>query len=144
LIGNDPAQWHTDIPTYRRVRYHDVYPGVEIVYYGNRGQLEFDVEVAPGADLAQVRLRVDGAAAFALDDNGDLRLHTALGDLVQHQPVVYQMIAGERHELRGTYAIDAQTQEIAFNVPEYDRRVALVLDPTLVWSEQVGGTGNDA
>jgi len=143
LLGNHPQQWRTDIPTYRRVRYHDVYPGVDVVYYGDEGRLEFDVEVAPGADLAQVRLQVDGAEALALNDAGDLRVRTALGELVQHKAVVYQMVTGERRELRGGYVLRDSAREVAFNVPDYDHRVALVLDPTLVWTEQVGGSGTD-
>ena len=144
LIGNDPNQWHTGIPTFRRVRYRDIYPGIDVVYYGNEGRLEFDVEVAPGADLARVRLHIDGADALSLDANGDLRVQTALGDLVQHKPVVYQFIAGERRERRGGYLLRDQGREVAFDVPSYDRSLALVLDPTLVWTSQVGGSGTDA
>lgn len=142
FIGNDPQQWHTDIPTYARVRYGDVYPGIDVVFYGNEGRFEFDVEVAPGADLAQVRLRVEGADALALDARGDLKITTALGELIQHRPVVYQMIAGERHELRGAYALDAQRQEIAFDVPAYDHQLALVVDP-VVTSFLIGSSSSD-
>ena len=142
FLGNDPRQWRTQVPTYRRVRYHEVYPGVDVVYYGDDGKLEFDVEVAPGADLAQVRLRVDGADALALDASGDLRVRTALGELTQHRPVVYQVLGAQRRELRGSYAL--HERDVAFDVAGYDRRVALVLDPTLVWTSQVGGSAADA
>ena len=74
LLGADPKRWHTDVPQYRRVRYHDVQPGVDVVYYGSDGRLEFDIEVAPNADLAGVRLRIAGAEALALDRGGNLRV----------------------------------------------------------------------
>ena len=148
FIGNDPKQWRTDIAQYRRVRYHDVYPGVDVVYYGKDGQLEFDVEAAAGVDLTQVRLRVGGADSLALDDEGNLQLHTAFGVLTQRKPVVYQMIDGERRELNGEYVLrdlrrDKTAHEVAFRVADYDRRYALVLDPTLIFAKLVGGTGAD-
>ena len=145
FIGNDPKQWRTDIAQYRRVRYHDVYPGVDVVYYGKDGQLEFDVEAAAGVDLAHVRLRVDGADSLALDEEGNLQLHTAFGVLTQRKPVVYQMIAGERRELRGDYVLrdirrDKSAHEVAFRVADYDHRYALVLDPILIFAKLIGGT----
>ena len=148
LIGDDPRQWHIGIPQYARVRYREVLPGVDVVYYGNNGRLEFDVEVAPGVDLASVRLRIDGADALDLDANGDLKVRTALGELRQRKPVVYQMIAGQRHEIRGGYALldreaRGDAHALAFAVPDYDARVALVLDPMLDTSFLFGGTGSD-
>jgi len=143
FIGNDPKQWRTDIPMYRRVRYYDVYPGIDVVYYGNQGRLEFDIEVAPGADLAQVRLRIEGADGLALKPDGDLDVRTVLGSLVQRRPVVYQLISGKRRELRGDYVLQEEAREVAFNVPDYDRKLALVLDPTLIANFLVGGGGSD-
>ncbi len=148
FIGNDPKYWRTDIPQSRCVRYHEVYPGVDVVYYGKDGQLEFDVEAAADVDLAQVRLHVDGADSLALDDEGNLLLNTALGVLTQRKPVVYQMIGSERRELRGGYLLrdirrDKSAHEVAFQVADYDRRYAVVLDPSLVFAKLVGGTGYD-
>ena len=148
FIGDDPRQWHADIPQYARVRYREVLLGVDVVYYGNDGRLEFDVEVAPGVDLASVRLRIDGADALDLDANGDLKIRTALGELRQRKPVVYQTIAGQRHEIRGGYVLldrdeRGDAHALAFVVPDYDSRVALVLDPTLDTSFLFGGTGSD-
>lgn len=146
LLGNDPAKWHVDIPTFRRVRYRDVYPGIDVVYYGRDGMVEFDIEVAPGADPAAVRLRIDGADSLALDGRGDLRIRTVLGEVVQHRPVVHQVIAGERREVRGDYVLldvagSSRTSELAFVVGDYDPRYALVLDPTLAAASMVGGSG---
>lgn len=144
LIGPDPGTWHTDVPRYRGIRYHDVLPGVSILYYGLDGQLEFDVEVAAGVDPAQLRLFLDGAESLALDAEGNLRVRTALGDLTQRRPVVYQMIGGVRRELHGSYVLDEREHAVAFSVSDYDRDHALVLDPTLVWTSQVGGSAGDA
>ena len=148
FVGNEPKRWHTDIAQFRRVRYRDIYPGVNVVYYGKDGQLEFDIEAAPGVDLSQVRLRVDGADSLALDDSGNLQLHTAFGVVTQTKPVVYQMIAGEHHEVSGDYVLrdvrrDKSAQEVAFRVANFDRRYALVFDPTLVFATLIGGTGTD-
>jgi hypothetical protein len=148
FIGNDPKYWRTNIAQYRRVRYHDVYPGVDVVYYGKDGQLEFDVEAAAGVDLAQVRLQVDGADTLALDEEGNLQLHTALGVLTQSKPVVYQMIAGTKRELRGDYVLrdvhrDGHAHAVSFAVRDYDPAYALVLDPSLVFAKLIGGTGTD-
>jgi Beta-propeller repeat len=148
IIGNDPKHWRTNIALYQRVRYRNIYPGVDVVYYGKDGQLEFDIEAAPGADLSQVRLQIDGADSLALDDDGNLQLHTALGVLTQGKPVVYQMIAGERRELQGDYVLrdvrrDKSAHEVAFRAADYDHRYALVFDPTLVFASLIGGSGND-
>src|SRR5881275_3237430 len=77
FIGNDPAKWHRDIPQFARVRYENVYPGVNLVYYGNQGRLEYDFVVAPGADPRAITLSVEGAESVRLNRHGDLVLHTA-------------------------------------------------------------------
>ena len=84
FIGNDPTQWHTDIPTFGRVEYGDVYPGIDLAYYSRDGQLEYDFIVSPGADPKQIQLNFAGADALEIDDDGNLVLHTAAGNLAQH------------------------------------------------------------
>jgi len=145
LLGADPKRWHTDVPQYRRVRYHDVQPGVDVVYYGSDGRLEFDIEVAPNADLAGVRLRIAGAEALALDRGGNLRVRTVLGDVVQRRPVVFQVRDGVRHELSASYVLQHARagDEVAFAVSDYDPRFALVLDPVLDFGTYFGGMQNE-
>ncbi len=142
LVGDDPSKWRTDVPTYARVRYADVYPGVDLVYYGNQRQLEYDFRVAPGADPRAVSLRFDGADKLDVDANGDLLLKLGESVVRQPKPFVYQEVAGARREVEAGYALDADGR-VRFAVGEYDRGATLVIDPVLVYSTYLGGSGGD-
>ena len=106
LIGSDPSQWHTDIANYGQVEYQNVYAGIDLVYYGNQRQLEYDFIVAPGADTTSIRLAFQGADGLSLDSQGNLLVHTAAGDLVEHAPVLYQEISGVRQAVTGRYVLE--------------------------------------
>src|SRR5437879_1772617 len=106
FVGNDPAKWRTNVPTYAKVRYEQVYPGIDLVYYGNQRQLEYDFVLAPGADPKSIVLRFKGADALELDAAGDLVLHAAGTAIRQHKPIVYQEIDGIRHEIDGAYVLN--------------------------------------
>src|SRR5207302_11147503 len=101
FIGNDPTQWHTNISNFRKVRYQAVYPGVDLVFYGNQRQLEFDFEVSPGANPRRIEMQFEGADKMEVDENGDLILHIPSGQIRQHRPIVYQKINGVRRDLNG-------------------------------------------
>lgn len=133
FIGNDPAKWRTDVPTYARVEYRDVYPGVSLVYYGNQRHLEYDFVVAPGADPKAVRLAFEGVEKLRLDPRGDLVLHTAAGELRQAVPVAYQTIDGTRREIPVHYALSGKNR-VSFQLAAYDRTRPLVIDPVLAYS----------
>ena len=90
FIGNDPSRWHSDLPTYLKVRYSSVYPGVDLVYYGSHRQLEYDFIVAPGADAKPIQLQFSGAKQLRIAKDGDLVLQGAYGEAALHKPVVYQ------------------------------------------------------
>jgi hypothetical protein len=143
LIGRDPAQWRTGIPTYGRVHYAGLYPGIDLVYYGNGDRLEYDFVVAPGADPGRIRLAFAGADRVAIDAAGDLVLATAAGEVRQHRPFLYQEFDGVRREVAGGYRL-AGSREVAFEVAAYDRRRALVIDPVLAYSTYLGGSSGDA
>src|SRR5437016_1604815 len=99
FIGNDESKWQTNISTFAKVKYQDVYAGIDMIYYGNQQQLEYDFIVAPNADYKQIKLNFDGAKRVEIDKTtGDLLLHTRLGTMRQHQPLVYQELGGERQE----------------------------------------------
>jgi hypothetical protein len=143
FIGNDPAAWRTDVPTYGSVRYESVYPGVDLVFHGsNQRQLEYDFVVAPGADPARIRLAFEGTEAMRLDEAGDLVLSTAGGEVIEKRPVAYQEIAGSRRTVDVRYERKGR-QEVAFRVEAYDRREPLVIDPVLVYSTYLGGSSTD-
>jgi len=142
FIGNDPAKWRTNVPTYAKVHYRDVYPGVDLVYYGNQRQLEYDFIVAPGADPQSIKLRFEGADRLEVDAQGDLVLHTAGGTVRQHKPVIYQEIDGVRRDIAGGYVL-GETRSVSFKVAAYDRSRTLVIDPVLVYSTYLGGSSFD-
>lgn len=142
FIGSDPTQWRQNIPTYGRVRYRDVYPGIDLVYYGNQRQLEYDFNVAPGEDAGAIKLRFEGADKVSVDANGDLLV--ALGETIlrQPKPIVYQEVDGERLPVEGGYAVNGNG-EVGFDIGEYDTARPLVIDPTLVYSSYLGGGFGD-
>lgn len=142
FLGSDPRQWRTDVPHYGKVRYSEVYPGIDLVYYGNEGRLEYDFIVAPGQDPNRIRLGFADASSVSIDGNGDLVLGTSAGDLRQHKPVVYQNIDGERREVAGRYVVDADRQ-VKFEIGAYDRSSELVIDPVLIYSTYLGGLDSE-
>jgi beta-propeller repeat-containing protein len=142
FIGDDPARWQRDVPNYARVKYTGVYRGIDIVYYGNQRQLEYDIVVAPHADPTRIALAFDGVQALSLDPQGDLVLRTSQGSLTQHKPVVYQEIGGRREPVDGRYALRGD-DTIGFQIASYDPTRPLVIDPVLSYSTYLGGGGND-
>ncbi len=142
LIGNDPAQWRTNIPTFGRVRYAEVYPGIDVVYYGNQKQLEYDFVVAPGRDTRAVKLRFEGADKVEVDAAGDLLLTLGESVIRQPKPVVYQEVDGKRLAVEGGYTIERDGQ-VGFAVGEYDAGRPLVIDPVLIYSTYLGGSGDE-
>ncbi len=141
FIGKDPKQWRTDVPSYAKVRFGDVYPGVDLVYYGNQRELEYDFVVAPGADPSAIQLGFTGAKRVQIEPSGDLRLQTSGGEVRWRKPVVYQEIAGTKHFVDGHYRASGE-MSVGFGVSDFDRRYALVIDPTLVYSTYLGGSSS--
>lgn len=141
LGGADPATRRNGIPTFGAVAYSDVYPGVDLVYKGDDGHLEYDFTVAPGADPGAIRLGIEGADALRLDDAGNLVMATAVGDVVQQKPVAYQERHGERLPVEGSFTLDGS--RVGFAVGPYDHTRRLVIDPTLAYSTYLGGSDDD-
>ena len=142
FIGKDPAQWHRNIPQYSKVATRGLYPGVDMVYYGNQGKLEYDFVVQPGTDPASIRMRIEGAQKVQVNDQGDMELTTAEGKVVFQAPSVYQGEAGEKNELKGRYKLDEENR-VGFEVRDYDRSKPLVIDPVLDYSTYLGGSNFD-
>lgn len=145
FVGNEPEKWRTDVPTFGKVQSRGVYPGIDLIYYGNQRQLEYDFVVAPGADPRVVQMQFDGAHTVSVDAAGNLLLDLAGGQVMQHVPIVYQMLDGQRRTLKGQYVVTRSDAGpvVSFEVEDYDRSKPLVIDPTLVYSSFLGGTGND-
>ena len=142
FIGNDPGNWHANVPTYGRVKYSGVYPGIDLIYYGNQRQLEYDFVVAPSADAKLARLRFSGIERLRLSAHGDLIVIAANGKVTFQKPVVYQVVDGERVGVDGRFALMAKN-EVGFALGKYDRRRELVIDPVLSYSTYLGGAGSD-
>ena len=144
FLGNDPARWRIDVPTFGRVRYQNVYPGVDLVYYGNQRQLEYDFVVAPGASTDQIALQFDGVGKIEVDAGGDLILQTASGPVRQRCPIIYQEFNGRREEVSGRYVLrESADREVGFEIAPYDLSRPLIIDPVLVYSTYLGGLGFD-
>ena len=142
FIGGDPKKWRTNIPNYSRVKYENVYPGVDAVFYGEHGQLEYDLRVAPGADVKTVRLAFDGVRRVRLDNSGDLLIATSSGEIRERKPVIYQERDGAQQPVEGGYVIRGE-HEVGFEVRRYDSTRALVIDPVMVYSTTFGGSYNE-
>ena len=164
FIGNDPRKWRTNVPSYARVKYEGVYPGVDLVYYGNQRQLEYDFVVAPGADPNQIKLSFAGADGMRVDvASGDLVLKMGEEEVRFQKPAVYQPAVfpvpsssspsvaspsgpDARHSslvTRHCSFVLAGNDQVAFRVAGYDPKRALVIDPVLSYSTYLGGSGND-
>ena len=148
FLGNDPKHWQTGIDLYRQAGYRNVYRGIDLRYYGNQRQLEYDFVVAPKADPGAVRLHFAGAQALSVSPSGDLRVQLPGGEVRWHRPVVYQEVAGRRQAVSGRYVVNGSHQ-VGFRVARYDTSRPLVIDPVLVYSTYLGGSptsgngGND-
>jgi len=142
FIGNNPANWHTDVPAFRAVRYEELYPGISLTYYGNQQQLEYDFVIAPGADPQRIRMGFDSGIRLRLSSEGDLAMQLPGGELRQRKPVVYQEINGQRQSIDAAFML-AGSHQVGFTVGKYDHTKPLVIDPTLVYSTYLGGGGDD-
>ncbi|MGD0359298.1 MAG: SBBP repeat-containing protein [Bryobacteraceae bacterium] len=142
FVGNNPAKWVTGAPNFSRVHYRQLYPGVDLAFYGNQGQLEYDFVVAPGANPKNVQLQFDGVDSLRLDRDGSLVLSAANGEIRQHKPIVYQPGAGGREVVEGRYVIQSHNR-VTFEVARYDSRKPLIIDPVLTFGTYLGSPGDD-
>ena len=138
FIGNDASKWRTSVPTYAKVKYEEIYSGIDLVYYGNQRQLEYDFIVAPGADPRRIAFDIGGAKRIRRDQHGDLVLNMGEGEIRWHKPVVYQEKDGTRQEIAARYSI-ADKNRVAFDIAQYDASEPLYIDP-LIYSTFLGGS----
>jgi Calx-beta domain/Carboxypeptidase regulatory-like domain/Beta-propeller repeat len=142
FIGNDPAKWRRNIPTYRKAYFKDVYPGIDVVYYGKQRELEYDFVVAAGANPKLIRFTVEGAEQIRLDKSGRLRLNLKHGEVSLNKPVIYQLNEnGSRQEVKGAYVIKGN--EVRFKLEQFDSSKPLIIDPVLLYSTLLGSGNND-
>jgi hypothetical protein len=139
ILGNNPEGWRTGIPTFAKVRYEGIYPGVDLVFYGNQRRLEYDFVVAPGTDPKVIELSLKGAQKLAVDTKGNLVLSVSGGKMELQKPVIYQNVGNNRHEIPGRYVL-AGDHRVTFAVANYDRSAPLIIDPVLNYSTYLGGS----
>lgn len=142
FVGNDPSQWQTGLPTFSQIQIAGIYPGINVVYHGNQRQLEYDFDVAAGANPADIKMRFDGMDKISIAADGGLILKIGDSEIVQPKPEIYQTVAGRRQVIRGGYKIlDART--VVFDLGTYDHSLPLVIDPVLSYSAFFGSNNID-
>jgi hypothetical protein len=146
LIGNDPAKFHRNVPTYGRVRVSGVYPGIDVVYYGMPTSLEYDIVAAPGADTSRIHLAIEGDARTAVDASGDIEISTAAGKIAVQKPHAYQRAKdGSEIPVESSFVVAKGTTtarpEYSIRLARYDRARPLIIDPTvqILYSSFLGG-----
>jgi uncharacterized protein (TIGR03437 family) len=140
FIGNDPKNWRSGIPTYGKVSYPQIYPGVDLVFYGNQRQLEYDFAVAPGADPSRIAWRIDGARA-SVDAEGNLALRGTNGPASFKKPVLYQLDGDKKTSVEGWFAVAGN--QVRFRLGRYDHSRALIIDPVLSYASYLAGSSTD-
>ena len=143
FIGDDPTRWRTDVPNYDAVVYEEVYPGIDLKYYGGSKAMEYDFVVSPEADPSQIAVRYEGVRSVRVDEDGRLVVRTRWGEVTEQQPIIYQLVDGERRLVEGEYVLQADNTFGFALAANYDRSLAVVIDPVLSYSTYLGGTGDD-
>jgi Abnormal spindle-like microcephaly-assoc'd, ASPM-SPD-2-Hydin/Beta-propeller repeat len=144
FTGSNPKNWHTNVPSYSAVQYKNVYPGVDLLFYGNNQRLEYDFQVAAGADPQQITLHLEGTRTLRTDAGGNLVLATADGPVDLLKPVAYQNVNGARKEIAANYRLGSNN-DVTFVLGSYDTHRPLIIDPVLNYSTFLGGSpGGDA
>lgn len=141
LVGADPSRWKKGIAHFAAVRYEHLYPGVDAIFYGSHGQLEFDFVLAAGADPDAIRLNIDGASTITLDASGDLHIRLGAETVVERAPRVFQSVEGVRRDIPARYLLDGNV--VRFAVGAHDPSIPLVIDPILAYSTYLGGSAGD-
>jgi hypothetical protein len=142
LIGNNPKEFRTNIPHYARARFNQLYSGIDVVYYGDAAHLKYDIVVAPNTDPGIIKIRYAGAEGLEIDRSGNLVLKLNGGKIIQPKPLLYQSVNNKRRYVAGQYVIENKDQ-LGFRVSNYDTSSPLVIDPVLIFSTYLGGSGSE-
>lgn len=141
IVGRDASKWYTGIHSFSKIQYADVYPGIDLVYYGKQKQLEYDFVLKPGAKPEAIALDFEGAEQIALTPSGDLSLTAKAATMTLHKPTIYQTVNGRKQNVEGAYRVT--NHRVGVDVKAYDPTRPLVIDPVLTYSTFLGGTGDD-
>ncbi|MCX7747087.1 MAG: Ig-like domain-containing protein [Clostridia bacterium] len=142
FIGNNPDQWYTDIPTFSKVKVPNLYPGIDLIYYGNQNQLEYDLIVFPGSSPDVIHIELQGISKAQIDEDGNLLLNIEEERFTLYKPNIYQTVTGERMAVSGSFNLNS-TNILSFDIEAYDPNLPLIIDPVLIFSTYLGGPGID-
>jgi hypothetical protein len=143
FIGKDSSRWQTNIPTYSEITYKDIYKGIDLVYKGSPGKLKSEFVVRPGANPKDIKLAYNDVDSMSVSDAGDLIIRTALGEMKEEKPHIYQVIDGKEIELKGQFnieSIESNNHSYSFSVDSYNTSQPLIIDPALSYSTFLGGS----
>lgn len=146
FLGKDPAKWRTGVPTFGKVKYTDIYPGIDLVFYGTGRELEYDLVVHPGADPNQIKFSIKGTTGASLEKDGFVALKGRAGTIRFKAPAIYQGEPAKRTAVEGHFelaSVEDGTQNLSFAVGEYDHSRILTIDPVLEYSTYLGGSSDD-
>lgn len=141
-IGNDPSNWHANISHYHKVRYENIYSGIDLIFYGNNNNIEFDFVIHPGGDFEEIKFKINGIDELKLDKNKNLVLSIGTDSIIFRRPGVYQSLNNKIDYVTGEYRIDLNN-EVHFNVADYNPLLALVIDPVVSYASYLGGSMTD-
>ncbi len=142
FLGSDSARWRTGIAAFSAVRYHELYPGIDVVFHGSVDGLEYDLELAPGANPSRIRIALSGPAVIRSDSMGEFHLEGSRTDIVQQHPHAFQCIGGREQRVAASFR-QLGAREFGFELGHYEKSVLLTIDPMLVLSTYLGGTSGD-
>ena len=147
FIGNDPTKWVTDLSTYHEVVYRELWPGIDLLFTEKNGRLKSEFIVKPGANIEHIRLQYRGAERLSLDEAGNLEIHTRYGILLEERPVSMQEIEGKLVTVPSSFLLQKDQDgewEYRFQVGhDYNPNYPLIIDPTLLYSTYLGGSGDN-
>ena len=137
ILGADSSKWITNVPHYAKLRYGNVYPGVDVIYQGDNSHFRYDFQVNPGADPKAIQIAYEGGKGVSLDKDGNAVVALSSGRMIASKPVIFQEYGGQKHSVDGSYVITA-SNTVAFQVGAYDKSQALVIDPSDTYAGYYG------
>jgi hypothetical protein len=143
FVGRDPSRWRTGIRNYAEVKYADVYPGVDLIYYGNGKKFEYDFNVASGADTRAIQMSIEGADDIGIDGDGNIVVKVSGRSVTMRKPQAYQEIGAVRREVAASYVLDRKSQHVSFDLVGFDANLPVIIDPVVEYSTYVGGSNSD-
>jgi hypothetical protein len=142
FIGNDPTRWRTNVSLFRRVRFPSVYKNVDLVYYGNQQELEYDFVIRPGGEPQSIRFSLSGANRARIEQSGDLILEAGGARAILHRPLAYQIVNAQRRDVAASFR-PLGGSRFGIRVAGYDRKSPLIIDPVLAYSTYLGGSDDE-